>query len=63
MNFNKMTLRGKLTVAFGLLVLLVLLLVSGLDQRRDRRAVERDRAGESRGRPNGLDHAAERRLG
>ncbi|CAE6955429.1 methyl-accepting chemotaxis protein [Paraburkholderia nemoris] len=29
MNFNKMTLRGKLTVAFGLLVLLVLL-VSGL---------------------------------
>ncbi len=25
MNFNKMTLRGKLTVAFGLLVLLVLL--------------------------------------
>ena len=62
MNFNKMTLRGKLTVAFGLLVLLVLL-VSGLDQRRDRRAVERDRAGESRGRPNGLDHAAERRLG
>jgi hypothetical protein len=62
MNFNKMTLRGKLTVAFGLLVLLVLL-VSGLDQRRDRRAVERDRAGESRGRSNGLDHAAERCLG